>query len=576
MSKLQRRLGFWAIGVGVSLAAGSCAVPAFDTSLGVRQGGSGGGGNASGSGGGATGPVAGEAGAPTQSGGSVGETGGTAGDQGGSVSDQGGTAGDTGGTTGGGGSETGGGGSDTGGTSSGGSGGSPMGGAAGSVGGPTGGTTGGTTSGGGSGGGATGGRATGGGGTSGGTGGGGTGGNATGGATGGNATGGSSWTEQKFVPSDGAADDYFGRSVSISSDTAIVGAHYDDDNGTDSGSAYVLARSGSDWALQRKLVASDGAANDMFGVSVSASGDTVVVGAPDTDEHGSNSGSAYVFVRSGAAWTEQQKLIASDAAGIDSFGTSVSVSDDTAIVGAIGDDDNGSSSGSAYVFVRSGSNWTEQQKLVPSDGAQNDLFGGTVSLNGDTAIFGVENDQDNGAHSGSAYVFVGSGSNWTQQQKLVPSDGAEDDNFGGSVSVSGDTAIVGARSDDDNGSYSGSAYAFVRSGTVWTEQQKLVPTDAVQSQTFGTSVSVTGDIAVVGAAGDADNGINSGAAYVFVRSGTTWTQRQKLVASDGTADNHLGSSVSVSGDTALVGAYVDDDNGSNSGSVYFFTDLGFN
>ena len=271
-----------------------------------------------------------------------------------------------------------------------------------------------------------------------------------------------------------------------------------------------------------------------------------------------------------ATVTEDAKLLASDGAAWDEFGCSVSVSGDTAVVGAIYDDDNGYNSGSAYVFVRSGSTWSEQAKLTASDGAADDYFGRSVSVSGDTAVVGALGDDDNGSASGSAYVYVRSGTSWTEQAKLTASDGAADDRFGLSVSVSGDTAVVGAFWDDDNGSDSGSAYVFVRSSGVWTQRQKLTASDAAAGDSFGCSVSVSADTAVVGAFYDDDNGGDSGSAYVFVRSGSTWTERAKLTGSDGAADDRFGGSVSVSGDTAVVGAYGDDDNGTTSGSAYVF------
>ena len=179
-------------------------------------------------------------------------------------------------------------------------------------------------------------------------------------------------------------------------------------------------------------------------------------------------------------------------------------------------------------------------------------------------------DDDGGNQSGSAYVFVRSGGTWSQQAKLTASDAAEFDLFGNSVAVSGDTAVVGNRGDADGGLDSGSAYVFVRSGTTWSQQAKLTASDAAEFDLFGNSVAVSGDTAVIGADFDDDAGLNSGSAYVFVRSGTTWSQQAKLTASDAAADDFFGDSVAVSGDTAVVGAPWDDDAGLNSGSAYVF------
>jgi hypothetical protein len=193
-----------------------------------------------------------------------------------------------------------------------------------------------------------------------------------------------------------------------------------------------------------------------------------------------------------------------------------------------------------------------------------------VAVDGDSAVIGASLDDDQGYASGSAYVFVRSGTGWSEQAKLLPSDGAAADQFGTSVAVDGDSAVVGAHWDDDQGFVSGSAYVFVRSGTGWSEQAKLLPSDGAAGDGFGVGVAVDGDSAVVGAPGDDDQGSASGSAYVFVRSGTTWSEQAKLLPSDGGAADHFGTSVAVDGDTVAVGAPGDDDQGSASGSAYVF------
>jgi hypothetical protein len=376
--------------------------------------------------------------------------------------------------------------------------------------------------------------------------------------------------QSKLTASDAAADDWFGNSVSVSGDTAIIGAYVDDDAGSQSGSAYVFTRSGDTWIQQAKLTASDATAYDQFGVRVSLDGDTAIVGAFLDDDAGSRSGSAYVFVRSGTIWTQQAKLTASDAAAGDYFGVWVSVDGDTAIVGAQYNDDNGTNSGSAYVFTRSGGTWSEQAKLTASDAAAEDHFGHSVAFSGDTAIVGAQYNDDNGTNSGSAYVFTRSGGTWSEQAKLTASDAAAEDHFGHCVSFNGDTAIVGAYANDDNGTNSGSAYVFTRSGGTWSEQAKLIASDAAAEDYFGSSVSVDGDTAIVGAQYNDDHGTNSGSAYVFTRSGGTWSEQGKLTASDAAAEDYFGRSVSVDGDTVILGANFDDDGGTNSGSAYVF------
>ena len=298
--------------------------------------------------------------------------------------------------------------------------------------------------------------------------------------------------ETKLTAGDAAQFDNFGTSVAISGDTAVVGALFDVDSGISSGSAYVFQRSAGVWSQQQKLTASDAAANDQFGASVAISGDTAVVSSPGDDDAGTNSGSAYVFIRSAGVWSQEAKLTASDGTGSDGFGGSVAISGDTVVVGASRDDDAGTSSGSAYVFIRSAGVWSEQAKLIASDAAGGDFFGGSVAISGESVVVGAFNDDDTASDSGSAYVFQRSGTTWSQEAKLTASDAALSDFFGFSVAISGDTAVVGAHLDDDAGGDSGSAYVFQRSAGVWSEQQKLTASDAALADEFGFSVAISG------------------------------------------------------------------------------------
>ena len=380
----------------------------------------------------------------------------------------------------------------------------------------------------------------------------------------------------KLIASDAATDDYFGHAAAVFGDTAVVGAYFDDDAGPSSGSAYVFVRSGGAWPNQAKLVASDAAPGDEFGISVALFGDTAIVGARgDDNAAGNNAGSVYVFVRIGGVWTQQAKLTASDAAANEEFGVLVALSGDTAVVGAhLDDNTGGTDAGAAYVFVRSGTVWTEQVKLTASDAAASDFLGGSVAISGHTAVVGAyQDDHAGGINAGSAYVFVRSGGVWTEQAKLIASDAALGDEFGISVAVFGDSAAVGARFGNHVGvSNTGSAYIFVRSSGVWTEQAKLIAFDAASGDEFGRRVALSGDTVVVGAPYD-DNagGPDAGSAYVFVRSVGVWTQQAKLTASDAAASDQFGFPVAASGDTVVVGAQGDDQVvGVNAGSAYVF------
>jgi hypothetical protein len=269
-----------------------------------------------------------------------------------------------------------------------------------------------------------------------------------------------------------------------------------------------------------------------------------------------------------ADFSISKKLLSSDPANYDNFGKSVSIAGDYAIIGVSEDADNGNFSGSAYIFKRSGKNWVEQDKLIASDGTDIDLFGNSVSISGDYAIIGADHDDDNGNNTGSAYIFKRSGENWVQQDKLIASDGAEITYLGRSVSICGDYAITGSYHDDDNGS--GSAFIFKRSGEDWVQQDKIIASDGASYDNFGNSVSISGNFAIIGASCDDDNGNNSGSAYIFKRSGKNWVELDKLIASDGTETAYFGNSVSISGGYAIIGAFLDDDTGRYSGSAYIY------
>jgi hypothetical protein len=374
--------------------------------------------------------------------------------------------------------------------------------------------------------------------------------------------------ELKLLAPDGEAWDRFGTSVAVDGYTAVIGAAYDDDNGQGSGSAYVFTRVAGLWTGPAKLLASDGASVDGLGTSVAVDGDTVVIGAPADSDNDHRSGSAYVFTRAGGVWTEQAKLLPAGGAAWDQFGWSVAVDGDTAVIGAIGDVYNCTSHGLVYVFTRTAGVWTQRAKLAPADVAPCDWFGDRVAVDGDTTLIGRFGDDENGPMSGSVFVYTRTGGVWTEQARLLASDSAVGDWFGCSVAVDGNTAVIGASQDEEEGHRSGSAYVFTRANSVWTEQARLLPTDGEAWDSFGASVALDGETAVIGAHADSDNGSNSGSAYVFARSEGVWSERAKLLASDGEADAEFGKSVALDGDSAVMGATGDDDNGPWSGSAY--------
>ena len=401
-----------------------------------------------------------------------------------------------------------------------------------------------------------------------------------------------SFEVKKLRASDGQAGDAFGRSVAVSGDTAVVGAVFEDARGTDAGAVYVFRRGqgGTDnWGEVKKLTALDAQVGDFFGQSVAVSGDTAVVGAVLEDAGGNpndNFGGAYIFQRDqGGAdnWGEVKKLTASDAERKDFFGVGVAVSGDTAVVGAFFEDAGGSSAGAGYVFQRDSGgadNWGEVKKLFASDAQADDGFGSVVAISGDTVVVGASGEDAKGSNAGAAYVFQrdsGGADNWGETTKLTASDADAFDIFGNSVAVSGDTAVVGAFFEDAAGSDAGAAYVFQRdSGGAgnWGEVEKLRASDAESDDGFGVSAAISGDTAILGANFEDAGGSDAGAGYVFQRDeggAGNWGEVKKITASDAEAADGFGSSVAVSGDTVVVGAESEDAGGVQAGAAYIFS-----
>ncbi|NDD64580.1 MAG: hypothetical protein EBZ36_11500 [Acidobacteria bacterium] len=450
----------------------------------------------------------------------------------------------------------------------------------------------------------------------------------------------------------GAAD-YFGNVLAISGETVIVGAPSEDSNATGvngdqtsngalaSGAAYVFVRSNGSWSQQAYLKASNTGANDEFGISVAISGETVVVGAiaessnatgvngNQSDNSAFRAGAAYVFVRNGTTWSQQAYLKASNTGIAYRFGISVSISGETLVVGsdtesssATGVNGNQASTGApgagaAYVFVRNNGSWSQQAYLKASNTDANDNFAWSVGISGETIVVtalyeasnatGVNGNQsDNSAPiAGAAYVFVRSGTTWSQQAYLKASNTESVDIFGISVGISGETIVVGARAEDSNAtgvngnqadnsaSDSGAAYVFVRNGGSWSQQAYLKASNTDADDSFGTYVAVSGDMVVVGAPKEDSNatGVNgsqaggatdSGAAYLFVRSGTTWSQQAYIKASNTDGNDQFATTVGISGETVVVGTWGEDSNATgvngnqagnsaaNSGAAYVY------
>jgi len=376
-----------------------------------------------------------------------------------------------------------------------------------------------------------------------------------------------SWSEkQKLLAGDGAGNDRFGSSVEINGNDAIVGAYFDDISGqTNAGSAYVFVYGGASWTQQQKLTASDYQANDEFGWSVSIDGDYAIVGAHKEDGSGAERGAAYIFYRSGSSWSEQQKLTPGDAADGDYFGKSVSIDGEYAIIGAPGKN---SDQGFSYIFKRTGTVWAQMTKV---GAAGSNKLGWSVSISMPCVIMGAYGTNSN---TGAAHIYELVGSSWYGKGALTASDGVTADLFGISVAIDDDYAICGSQGHDLTAGGEGAAYIFEKPTTGWastTETQKITASDNQGGDGFGKSVSVDGDGIIVSSPDEDDIGAARGAAYIFYRSGSSWSEQQKLTSGDAADSDYFGWGVSISSNTAISGAYAEDNtNGADAGSAYIF------
>ncbi|MEE8450487.1 MAG: pre-peptidase C-terminal domain-containing protein [Thermoguttaceae bacterium] len=365
---------------------------------------------------------------------------------------------------------------------------------------------------------------------------------------------------QKVVASDAEPGDHFGGAVSISGNTALVGANGDDDLGNGSGAAYIYRFDGVQWTEQQKLVASDAGGGTNFGSSVFIDGETAIVGALYSD---GKFGSAYIYRFDGSRWIEQQKLQAPDGELGDYFGRGVALSGDTAIIG-------NHSLHAPWIFRFDGSVWIEQHKLVTNDPAVEEYFGRSIAIVDDTALVGARRTDETGASVGVVYVFQFDGNQWVEQQMLTAPDSPIAANFGRHLVLSGDMAIVGALGSAPTGEFRGAAYVFRLDGNTFKQEAKLTAWDVSNTlrASFGRYVSLSGNRAVVGADIDQYSEQRMTATYLFEFDGERWIEKSKLVISDPSFARNPFHPVGISGETVLVGVSVDDAGGNNAGAVY--------
>lgn len=356
--------------------------------------------------------------------------------------------------------------------------------------------------------------------------------------------------EQELIASDPGGNDHFGVSVDVDGNTAAVGAEFEDTGGSNAGAVYVYTKTGPNWVQQQKVTPNDPSAGKQFGRSVALDGDTLAVGAIGENTF---TGAIYVFTRTAGVWSQQDKLVPSDAGIAKFIGTSVALDGDTIAAGSNGGQ---SATTSVAVFVRNAGVWSEQALLRASNEGEGDVFGISVAIDGDTVIVGGTGaDPAPAGHgSGIAYAFVRSVTDfWSEQTIFIHSDAVADDSFGSSVAIDGDTAVIGARNHEGGDSNSGAAYIFERVGTAWSETGKLLPGDPAFSGNFGASCDIQGATIVVGAQGNLVGGVNSGAAYVYETDGGGWSEHQKLFHDNPAPIDEFGFSVAFDGTSILVG-----------------------
>lgn len=377
--------------------------------------------------------------------------------------------------------------------------------------------------------------------------------------------------QQKLLPNDGNSEDKFAFSVAIDGQTALVGAlNADIDNIKDAGAAYLYTLGTDGWQQQVKLTARQPLTGDTLGGNVALKNKYAMLGASRSDLKGEDAGAVFAFEKKGNTWTEQQVLTATDAKAGDAFGQSIALTERFLVIGAPHSDAPLENSGSAYVFIRENNKWQFHSQLTAKDGAQGDLFGISVAINGNTLLVGADLNDERAEKAGAVYAYQFDGKQWHQQAKLMASDGANTDIFGVRVALYGDTALISARRDDIEGvgKDAGSAYIFERSNGIWHQKQKLVAPDGNADDRFARGVALGENMALITAMHHDANGNNAGALYVFKKQQGEWHYSSKVFATNGQPEDRFGWNVALSNQKAIVASPHRDDNGDNSGAAY--------
>ena len=382
------------------------------------------------------------------------------------------------------------------------------------------------------------------------------------------------YIEMKLISPDPYINrDEMGNSVAVSNEVALVAAYQDSiyPDGYTSGSVYLYRYTANAWLLEAKLIPSNAANGFLFGYDVSLDEEVAAISSPHYREFSPDRiyGYVYVYRYNGTAWVEESIIQPTDLNGEDLFGNSVSIDGNVLAAGSHRDSDQAMNAGSVYVYRYNGSSWVQDSKLVASDGEAGDLFGESVVVESNVLVVGAPGHGIEGTagSAGAVYVFRYDGNSWVEEQKLSASDGGGA--FGGSVSICGDVIMIGAKSSQGN---NGAAYVFRYDGSAWVEEQILTPSDTGINDWFGSDVSLEEDVALIGKVYDDELADNAGAAYIFKYDGNIWTEDKKLTAFDGAYTDLYGQSVALSGETAMVGAPHADHRGvhDNPGAAYIY------
>lgn len=376
----------------------------------------------------------------------------------------------------------------------------------------------------------------------------------------------------KLIPPFGTERDLFGSAVAVHGSRAVVGAFGDDSRGENAGSVFFYREEplgSGGWRLDGKVNAEDSVERAHFGATVALLGDVALVGADHDDDNGTASGSVYVLRYDGTKWVEEAKLLANDGFPWARFGSALALGTDIALIGSWNDNEQGHDSGSAYVFLRDGkSNWLLERKILASDGMGEDRFAFSVALSTSTMAAGASHREDHGI----AYAFDYVADKWEEVAQLPPPNHRRGAYFGRAVAITENTLVVGAPGAQDLGPRVGAVYVYHREGSEWLLSARLLPPDRVSGDQFGYSLAIEGDTLLVGAP-YSGKPHGSGLVHVFQRQEGQWTPVATLAPSDPGEDDGFGKAIAMHGDYALIGAEDDDVQGSNSGAVYAFRGL---